>query len=351
MPGSPVPRVSLRDVARAAGVSHVAVSLALRGSPRVSAARRAELRALAARLGYRPDPMLSSLSAYRQRKRGVTIRSTVAWINRWPDPAALRRHREFDAFWHGALEAAAQLGYRLEEFVVPPALTGERLHRIFAARSVRGLLIPPHPEPFALGGFAWDEFAVVRFGYSVSTLPAHVVAGDQTGCARLAVEQIAARGYRRIGFVSSPRFDRNTRGNFRAGYLAARSDAAPLAPLLLSEPTTAADARRLAAWLGRERPDAVISTHAGLRALLERLGVRVPDDLAVAASSIVDGNFDAGIDQNAHEIGRVATRTLAGLIHQGEHGLPQVTRRVLVEGRWVDGTSLPARAAGRLRRA
>ena len=51
-------RVSLRDVARSVGVSHVTVSLALRGDPRVSAARRKEVEIAAKRLGYRPDPML-----------------------------------------------------------------------------------------------------------------------------------------------------------------------------------------------------------------------------------------------------------------------------------------------------
>jgi hypothetical protein len=45
-------------------------------------------------------------------------------------------------------------------------------------------------------------------------------------------------------------------------------------------------------------------------------------------------------------VGRVALATLAGLIHQNERGIPQYCRRVLVEGRWVDGTSLPARSAG-----
>jgi len=37
--------------------------------------------------------------------------------------------------------------------------------------------------------------------------------------------------------------------------------------------------------------------------------------------------------------------TLAGLIHQNERGIPQYCRRILVEGRWVDGTSLPNRIA------
>ncbi|MEN9637355.1 MAG: hypothetical protein RL077_5759 [Verrucomicrobiota bacterium] len=97
-------------------------------------------------------------------------------------------------------------------------------------------------------------------------------------------------------------------------------------------------------WLAREHPDALITTLPTLRALLAKIGVRVPRDLAVATTSVLDGNFPAGIDQNCHEIGAVALRTLAGLIHQNERGVPAVFRRLLVEGRWIDGASLPKKS-------
>ena len=343
----PGPRVTLRDVARAVGVSHMAVSLALRDDPRVSEARRHEIRARAEQLGYRPDPMLSSLAAYRNTRRASTVRATVAWLNQWADPQGLRRLREFDAYWRGAAATAEQLGYRLEEFVVGAEISPGRLETILDARGVRGLLIPPHRAGLRLPGFGWDPYAVVRFGYSMPEPRAHVVANDQTSSGRLAFEQVRAHGYRRIGFVTSERFDHNTSGNFRAGFLAGqdalRQPRRALAPFYLGEPVGADDARRLKSWLKSAAPDAVISTHPALRRLLAEIGVRVPDDLAVATTSVLDGNFDTGIDQNCAEIGSVAMRTLAGLIHQNERGIPRLYRRVLVEGRWVAGTSLPSR--------
>lgn len=338
-------RVSLRDVARAVGVSHVTVSLALRGESRISTARRAEIVRVAARLGYRPDPMLSSLAAYRQRKRVTPIQATIGWLNQWPHPAALRRLREFDAFWHGAEATAARIGFRLEEFVIDATLSPARLQEILLARGVQGLLLPPHPDGLAFEGFDWGRHSIVRLGTSVPHPRAHVVSCDQTECAGLAYAQVHARGYRRIGFVSSPRFDRNTRSNFRAGFLRAQADHAPAAallqPLLIEEGDTPGNARELERWLHRERPDALVSSHADLAPLLQKLGVRVPRDLAVAATSVLDGKFSAGIDQNCAEIGAVALRTLAGLIHQNELGIPALCRRVVVEGRWVDGASLP----------
>lgn len=349
--GTSAGRVSLRDVARAVGVSHVAISLALRDDPRVSEARRREIRTIAERLGYRPDPMLSSLAAYRKTKRGPAFRSTVAWINQWANPRELRRLREFDNFWRGAATAAEQLGYRLEEVVVSPELSIERLEQILAARGVQGILIPPHRIGNFLPGFNWQAYSVVRLGISVPLPRTHVVVNDQMNSARLAFESIRQRGYKRIGFVSSGHFDRNTGGNFRAGFLVAQDAHVArkrhLAPLFLEENATEADARQLRTWLHSAAPDAVITTHPALHRLLAQIGVSVPRDLAVAATSVLDGNFDAGVDQNSLEIGNVAMRTLAGLIHQNERGIPESFRRILVEGRWVDGVSLPIKAGGR----
>ena len=77
--------------------------------------------------------------------------------------------------------------------------------------------------------------------------------------------------------------------------------------------------------------------------MLKRLGVRVPDDVGLAAFSVLDGGVDAGIDQNSAEIGRSALRLLTSLILHQERGLPSICRELLIEGRWVDGASLPGR--------
>jgi LacI family transcriptional regulator len=337
------PRPTLRDIAEALGLSHVAVSLALRDSPRVSAARRVEVKAMAEKLGYRPDPMLASLLAYRRGRRGTMIRACLGWINQWIRPEDLRGFKEFDHYWQGARAAAERMGYNLEEFRWPLGKSGARLQTILETRGVRGLLIPPHRDGIEIPDFDWSRFPLVRFGTSVSTLPAHSVTSDQSHCARLAYEKAAERGYGRIGYVSDAGFEKNTEGHFREGYLTAQAKAAPkarLEPLLFS-----ADPRRhaaeLRAWLKSQKPDALVTTSISLRSLLEELGLRVPDDIPVATTSVWDGNFDAGADQNSIEIGRVAVCTLAGLILDNEKGPPEYQRRILVEGRWVDGKSLP----------
>jgi len=87
------PRTSMRDVANAVGVSVSAVSLAIRNSPRVSAAMRQKISAKLVEMGYQPDPMLSALAQYRRSKTTAPISAELAWINCWPVPKKLRSYQ------------------------------------------------------------------------------------------------------------------------------------------------------------------------------------------------------------------------------------------------------------------
>ena len=65
--------VTMDDVAARAGVSRAAVSMALRNSPKVSAARREQILQVAAELGYRPNINASRLARTRTGTIGVVF--------------------------------------------------------------------------------------------------------------------------------------------------------------------------------------------------------------------------------------------------------------------------------------
>ncbi len=346
----PTSHPSLRDIARLLNVSHVTVSLAMRDNPRISAARRAQVRAMAEKLGYRPDPMLSSLVAYRNQKKVKPIAATLAWINRWADPKELRRHREFDAYWSGAREAADTLGYRLEEFTIDAGLSTSRLNSILLARGVMGLLIPPHPAGTMWSDFGldWSRFAVVRFGFSAVDLRAHMIGNDQMRSSEMAVRRMVQLGYRKIGYASAAPAENSTDGNFRMGYLRGleTTNVAPIEPLILSVANCAGNATAVRAWIKRFKPDAILTSLPELHPLLKQMKFAVPEQIGLAATSVRDcGKIDAGIDQSPIEIGRVAAHTLIAEINRQEHGMPEHCRRILVESKWVDGASLPPRSS------
>ncbi len=76
---APPSKVSVADVAAAAGVSPSTVSRALRNHPDIPRTTCERIQALALEMGYRPDPLISALLARRYRKGGAEI-GTIAFL-------------------------------------------------------------------------------------------------------------------------------------------------------------------------------------------------------------------------------------------------------------------------------
>jgi LacI family transcriptional regulator len=347
IPEPPAQRISQRELARMLGISHVTVSMALRNNTRVSEPVRKRVHELAEKLGYRPDPMLSSLANYRLGKAKPAIHSQIAWLNAWKFPEQLRELKEFDAYWRGADAAAEKHGYRLEEFRMSDDLSARRLHQIFQARGILGILLPPHGyvNP-AWEDFPWDQYSIVRFGRSLESPASHLVTADQLTNAIVAFQAMRSRGYRRIGFVTKEA-DISPRGHhFAAGFLSIEEtvEENERVPLLKLPARPAHElSGLLGQWMKQHRPDAILTSVADTGQLLAAAGYRVPDDVGLAVTSVLDCDVDAGIDQHPEEIGRVGLLMLNSLITDGARGIPEIFRQNLVEGSWVDGASLPRR--------
>jgi DNA-binding LacI/PurR family transcriptional regulator len=341
-------RVTVYDIAEKLGVSHATVSMALRNHPGISKKRREQVKKIAEEMGYTPDPHLAALAAYRRTNAPAEIRSAIAWINHWKQPERLRKLREFDLYWRGAAEAAKRFGYNLEEIRWTPDYSAKRFEQILLARGIRGVLIPPHITMPDWGDFDWSKFSIIRFGMSVPAPDSHLVTADQLRAVLMAVKKMAEYGYQRIGFVVPADSDRKLGGGFVGGFSAAgRSFNLPVIPPLLIEEKAYSERpeksrQLLSQWLKKHKPDALLTTLPELPALLQQLGYRIPEDIAVAGTA-VDVPVDAGIDQHSEAIGRIAVETLVSQINLNERGEPSDPYRVLVESRWRDGKSLPRR--------
>jgi DNA-binding LacI/PurR family transcriptional regulator len=347
---TPLLRVTLRDVARRLKVSHTTVSRALRNDPRISEAMRRRVQETANEMGHRPDPMLSALASYRRGKIQQPIVAELAWINHWPNPKKLRAFKEFNLYWEGAFAEAERCGFRLEEFVLGQDTSLTRLEGILRARNIRGILLPPGGAmPPDYRQFNWDDFCIVRFGHSFAFPHAHLVSSDQLTDGVIAFENIWKNGYRRIGLVTSVKM--HTR--FGAGFLFGQMKWSPktrLPVLAFKQEQNGDDLKALKTWLKMNRPDAILTDVGELRGMLAEVGWRVPKDVGLAALSVLDGNADAGIDQNSRIIGKAAVQMLISLINHNECGIPDVCRELLIEGRWVNGLTLPAKNPGGIER-
>jgi LacI family transcriptional regulator len=337
--------VTLRDIGQEMGVSHVAVSLALRNHKSISECRRRLIQAKAVEMGYTPNAAATALAHFRASTRERPVNSTIAWLNFWDDPEQLRSYKEFNAYWVGACQAAEKIGYKLEEFLCSrDRLAKEEVANILLKRGIEGILLPPQQNFPRIDDFPWEKFCALRFGRSITKLKLHVVTADQVTDAMLAFQKIKALGYRRIGFVSGGSYEWGSR--FQGGYAAAQKilgDEASL-PILDIFLDREQCQKALENWIKQFQPDAIISDSPEIPEMLGKAGYKIPDDIAFAALSHLDGKSDSGINQNSLEIGRVAVLSLASLLHNGERGIPQVTRETLVSGEWVQGSMVPDRS-------
>jgi LacI family transcriptional regulator len=284
-------RASMRDMVKHLGASHVTVSPSMHDDPRISPETRARVKQ-AAVFDYRPDPMLHALGQYRLNKVRRPIRSCIAWINAWSPAEKLRGFSEFDLYWQGAHSAAGSLGYRLEEFRIGDDITPKRLNEILATRGVPGILLPPQfPQP-DWGNFPWENYAVVRFGRSLSEPKCNIVTAAQVANAMLAFAKIRELGYRRTGFVTHDRNSCHGGHLLEAGFLAAQSQvtASERVPLCFTNDSSVeASVRQIVEWADKFRVDAIFTDNTDLAEILNNAGIRVPEDIGLAVTTVFDG--------------------------------------------------------------
>src|ERR1700690_2304747 len=153
-------RPTLRSLAAEAGVSAMAVSLALRNSPELAPRTRARLRKLARIRGYRPDPTIAKLMHHlrvagpeRSQANICGLKQTFAW------PSTV----DFYTREQTAVELRARaLGYAFDAIEIGPDTKGPLLQRVLLSRGVEGLiLMATAGQRHLRERLDWDKFSVV----------------------------------------------------------------------------------------------------------------------------------------------------------------------------------------------
>jgi LacI family transcriptional regulator/LacI family repressor for deo operon, udp, cdd, tsx, nupC, and nupG len=330
-------RITQQDIARAAGVSRGAVSLALSGHPSISGETRDRINKIAIELGYAPDPMLTALASYRHGRRPAEFRGTLAWLAQTTETFDWRTIAHFAAYLEAARTRAEFHGYRIEVLDLQEmGISWSRAATIAKSRGIDGVLLCPQPYSYMdLADFPWSDFAAVTFGYSIANPKLHSVAPAQYRASFNTMKELLARGYQRIGFALNSWHDQRTDHNYLAGYLTAWELHNP------SERIPPCVDNDVGPWMKQYRPDAVITGDVRFLEKLAELGLSAPKDLGVACPLLDSpANPMAGVWEDNHQIGRAAVDFLVSLLHQGERGVPPHPQRLLVEGMWGPGRTL-----------
>jgi LacI family transcriptional regulator len=341
MPDKPSRRVTQKEVAREAGVSHVTVSLALRGSRGIPASTRERIESIAKRMGYSPDPMLKALSAYRLTQKPRAFQASLGWLNTWPQTPENNPVEDFRQYFLSAKDRARDLGYGLDVFNLAEGdFKRQALHRVLAARDIRGLLVGPLRNSFDHIDLDWSTYSAVRLGYSMQDTTLHTVMNSQYRTAFQAVENMTRLGYRRIGYITQKTFEKRAGGHFLGGYLGAVHEFGIEEVPIMKMDSNVHEMEDVRSWLSAQKPDAVVAADHMIP-FFESWGYSVPGDLGVATLSAVEQpSRVSGMNQNPSGVGQAAVNLVVSLLERQEVGVPATPMHVLIDGWWIPGKTL-----------
>lgn len=347
-----MPSPTMTEVARATGVSKNTVSLALRGSARISAATRARITAVAQAMGYRQNPTVARLMVELRQNRSPRFEATLALINGNEHRDAFTRHPTIPNYVDGCRRRAAQLGYSLDEFWLhDPAMPVKRWLSILRARNIRGAVIvglmqdnrlPAHLAPL------WEEFPAVVTGVRTREPTLSFACSDHYALALAAFEKAVEFGYKRPALVLDGSIDALIEGRFTAGYLTGQShllSRRQRTPPFHEVAAARKDRRIFAKWLAQAKPDVIFTLYHEVKRWLQDAGLRVPEDLGLIQYEWRPDHASwAGMDQRNDLVGEAALDMLISMVHHNETGVPEYPRATLIGSHWVDGATVRRQA-------
>ncbi|MDR1281592.1 MAG: LacI family transcriptional regulator [Opitutaceae bacterium] len=339
-------RPTMRDIAARAKVSPMTVSLAMRDHDSIPESTRLRIKGIAGELGYRPDPVLRALHAYRSNSRHAPFQGTLAWVDNIAPDHPLRAASAFGAYHKGAARRAEQLGYKLEKFPLGASgMSQERMTDILQTRNITGLLLPPQPDARTELDLDWSQFSIVTFGYTLARPRFHSVCNNHYQSVLTVTRHLRERGYRRIGFALSADTNERVRRHWLAGFLVERQTwpkEQRIEPLMITGGAPRPEV--VGSWIRKWRPDSVVAIDPLVAGAAEAAGIRVPKEVAFGlCGDAWDNERFARIDENSVVIGATAVDMLAGMLQRNERGIPEHPVRMMIEGAWVEGPSAPFR--------
>ncbi|CAN5624971.1 hypothetical protein BH09VER1_BH09VER1_14080 [soil metagenome] len=331
--------VTYRQIARLAGVSVAAVSLALRNRPGVSAATRQRIRDIVAQTGYRPNPLVTALMT-RHRVHGTRrIRAIIALLTHENLDPSRALHSTPIEFEEGARRACEEMGFALEVFWWKDFKeNARRLFSTLRARSSPGVIFHGGEVPsWCRDG--WDTFALAAVGNRRRNVSSDFACADHYGNIISALHELSRRGYRRCGLAMASALMEGQNYRYVSAYHGWHIQAGRRSlPPFLWKSWDPAGFRR---WIRNYRPEVVIAEHHAPLEELRKMGCQIPGEIGFVHLSI-EGHWEgfAGIRQNNIEAGAAAAHIVIDRINHNTYGPPQHPRAILVEGEWISGNSI-----------
>jgi LacI family transcriptional regulator len=315
--------VTIKDVAREAGVSIGTASQALRTNPAVREETRRRVAAVARRLRYQPSALARGLVTRRTQSIGLLI-SDIA------NPFFIRAVRAVE-------DVAHENGYNviLCNTDEDPAKETQYL-RVLMEKRVDGIILATTAGSLqAVRDVRWRRIPLVLFDRELPRLSTDTVKVDSVLGGRLATDYLLSLGHTRIAIIHGP-VVRSTGAERLQGYLdALRAAGVRQDPALIREGNFKQDSGRdLARKLLNISPPPTalfctnnLMTVGALQTLQER-DVRIPADLSLVGYDDMEWWTLTHpplttVGQPVYDLGREAMRLLLGQIETDGRQRPQ----------------------------
>lgn len=307
--------VTIKDIARQAGVAHTTVSRALRGSPLISVEVSQRIHRIAQEMGYHPSAAARSLKTNRTQVLGVIV-SHIA------DPF-------FSEILQGIDNVAQQSGYSL--FIASAQHDQDREQKIVKTmreHRVDGVILCSTPFSAGQGRqFLADEVPIVVINHqSAEDYPYAIYHDDLDGSCQV-VRHLIDLGHHRIAYLGNSQSGRTNLDRLN-GYRQQMAGAGlPVLDGYIHEVAAgfpeSAQAGLLHYLSLAEPPTAIFCFNdmlaIGVLKGLREAGLRIPCDCSVAGFDNIP--FSAWthpalttLDQPKQQIGAEAARLLLGLL-------------------------------------
>lgn len=325
--------VTIKDIARALGISTSTVSRALRDSYEISPETKQLVLDCAEKLNYRPNPIALSLKERRSRSIGVIVCEIA--------------NNFFSQVINGIESIAYDRGYNVIVSQSRESYEREVIDlQYLASRSVDGLLISLSTETNDLShlkSLHAKGFPIVFFDRITEEINTHRVIVDNFRGAYDATEHLIKNGHKRIAVISNSEFLSITHERV-AGYkeaLIANGHEVNehyvqhcfYGGMIFEEIEDAINKL----FTQRNKPDAIFATSdkltTGCLKTLKRRGLKVPDDVSVVGFSntdiaeLIDPPLTV-VRQPAIEMGKAAIELLLQLI-ESKRPIKEFEKRIL----------------------
>lgn len=311
--------VTIKDIAKALGLSTSTVSRALRDSHEISPETKKQVLEYAEKINYHPNPIAQSLKERRSRSIGVIVCEIA--------------NSYFSQIINGIESIAYTRGYNVIISQSRESFEREMINlQYLTSRSVDGLIISVSAETKDFSYLAELKnrgLPIVFFDRIVDDINTHKVITDNQQAAYDAVSHLIGNGYKKIAAVSNPEILSITKERL-AGYKKALEDhGLPVEESLIQfcrqggMITSEVEEAVKNLLAEDEKPDAIFALSdkltTGCLRFLKANGMKVPDDISLVGFSntdlteLLDPPLSV-IKQPAFEMGEVATSLLLHLI-------------------------------------